>query len=211
MATAAPAPPGTDSLGDLQKAGIDAVAPAMPGQDANPDPTVGFGAKEAQTILDCAAWARSKGAKKVVGLGVSLGGASTWLAGERDPKALDGIVSDASFAQFDEAMNRLFAYRLPFPGGATLLHPVVWIAKAMSGIDPYKIRPVDSARKWRGRPALVIQGDQDQLVVPTNGTRLAEAAECELWLVPGANHAEDYSTAPQEYARRVVAFAKALP
>ena len=198
-------------LRDLQKAGIDAVAPAMPGQDASPDPTVGFGAKEARTILDCAAWARVRGAKRVVGLGVSLGGGAVWLASEEDPKALDGVVSDASFAQFDEAMNRLFSYRLPFPGGAALLTPVVWIARAMSGIDPTKIRPVDAAAKWRGRPALVIQGDADELIVPSNGRRLADAAGCDLWLVPGANHAQDYSTAPAEYARRVVAFAKGLP
>lgn len=197
-------------LADLRKAGIDAVAPAMPGQDANPDKTVGFGRKEARTILDCAAWAREKGAKKVVGLGVSLGGGATWLASAEDPKGLDGVISDASFAQFDEAMNRLFSYRLPFPGGATLLTPVVWFARAMSGIDPYKIRPVDAAAKWRGRPALVIQGDADQLIVPSNGRRLAEAAGCPLWLVPGANHAEDYKTDPAGYARRVVEFARNL-
>lgn len=197
-------------LEHLRKAGIDAVAPAMPGQDSSPDPTVGFGAKEARTILDCAAWARSKGAKRVVGLGISLGGGATWLASALEPEALDGVISDASFAQFDEAMNRLFSYKLPFPGGATLLHPVVWFARAMSGIDPYAIRPVDAAAKWRGRPALVIQGDADEFIVPSNGRRLADAAGCPLWLVPGANHAEDYPTAPEEYARRVVEFARKL-
>ena len=197
-------------LKDLQKAGIDAVAPAMPGQDASPDPTVGFGRKEARTILDCAAWARAKGAKKVVGLGVSLRGGAVWLASEEDPHGLDGVVTDAAFAQFDEAMNRLFSYRLPFPGGAALLTPVVWFARGMSGIDPYKIRPVDAAAKWRGRPALVIQGTADQLIVPSNGERLSEAAGCPIWRVEGANHAADYHTDPVGYARRVVAFARAL-
>ena len=197
-------------LKDLQKAGIDAVVPAMPGQDANPDPTVGFGRKEARTILECAAWAREKGAKRVVGLGISLGGAAMWLASEEEPETLDGVVSDASFAQFDEAMNRLFSYRLPFPGGATLLTPVVWFARGMSGIDPTKIRPIDAAAKWRGKPALVIQGDADQLIVPSNGRRLSEAAGCPLWLVPGANHAQDYLTDPEGYAKRVIAFARGL-
>ena len=198
-------------LEDLRKAGVDAVAPAMPGQDASPDPTVGFGRKEARTILDCAAWARARGARRVVGLGVSLGGGAAWLASEEDPKGLDGVVSDASFAQFDEAMNRLFAYRLPFPGGAVLLRPVVWFARAMSGIDPWAIRPIDAAAKWRGRPALVIQGDADGFIVPSNGRRLAEAAGCPLWLVPGADHAQDYLTDPKGYAARVIAFAKGIP
>lgn len=197
-------------LKDLRKAGIDAVAPAMPGQDANPDPTVGFGRKEARTILDCAAWARTQGAQRVVGLGVSLGGGATWLASEEEPTALDGVITDASFAVFSEAMDRLFAYRLPFPGGAALLKPVVWFARAMSGIDPYAIRPIDAAVKWKGRPALVIQGDADQLIVPSNGRRLADAAGCPLWLVPGANHAEDYPTDPTGYAKRVIEFARRL-
>ena len=197
-------------LKSLRKAGIDAVAPAMPGQDASPDPTVGFGKKEARTILDCAAWAREQGAKKVVGVGISLGGGATWLASELEPTALDGVITDASFARFDEAMERLFSYRLPFPGGALLLRPVVWFARAMSGIDPYAFRPIDSAAKWRGKPALVIQGDADQLVLPGNGRRLADASGGTLWLVPGANHAEDYSTDPEGYARRVIAFAHAL-
>ena len=193
-------------LEDLRAAGVDAVAPAMPGQDASPDPTVGFGKKEARTILDCAAWARKRGAKRVVGLGISLGGGAVWLASEEAPDALDGVVTDASFAVFSEAMDRLFAYRLPFPGGALLLRPVVWIARLMSGIDPYAFRPVDSAARWRGKPALVIQGDADQLVVPSNGRRLADASGGTLWSVPGANHAEDYATDPEGYAKRVVAF-----
>ena len=120
------------------------------------------------------------------------------------------MVSDASFAQFYEAMDRLFSYKLPFPGGATILRPVVWFARAISGIDPAKIRPIDAAAKWRGRPALVIQGDADTFIVPSNGRRLAEAAGCPLWLVPGANHAEDYATDPKGYARRVVDFARDL-
>lgn len=195
-------------LKDLQKAGIDAVAPAMPGQDANPDPTVGFGAKEARTILQCAAWARAQGAKRVVALGVSLGGGAAWLASEAEPKALDGVISDASFAQFDEAMDRLFSYRLP--GGAVLLKPVVLFARAMSGIDPYAIRPVDAAAKWKGRPALVIQGTADRLIVPSNGDRLSAAAGCPQWRVEGADHAQDYTTDPVGYAKHVVEFARGL-
>lgn len=195
-------------LKDLRKAGIDAVAPAMPGQDASPDKTVGFGKKEARTIVECARWCRAKGAKRVVGLGISLGGAATWLASAEDPKALDGVISDASFALFSEAMDRTFSYRLPM--GGVILRPVVWIAKSMSGIDPSSIRPIDSAAAWKGRPALVIQGTADRLIVPSNGERLAEAAGCSIWRVKGADHAQDYSTDPEGYARRVIEFAHRL-
>jgi hypothetical protein len=195
-------------LKDLQKAGIDAVAPAMPGQDASPDKSVGFGKKEARTIIDCAAWCRAKGAKRVVGLGISLGGAATWLASAEEPKALDGVISDASFALFSEAMDRTFSYRLPL--GKFILRPVVWIAQAMSGIDPGSIRPIDAAAAWKGRPALVIQGTDDRLIVPSNGERLAEAAHCPIWRVEGADHAQDYATDPKGYASHVIQFARRL-
>jgi len=193
-------------IDDLQQVGFDAIAPSMPGQNANPEPTVGFGPKEARTVLDCAAWARAQGAEKVVGLGVSLGGAAVWLASAEAPDALDGVISDAAFAQFDEAMDRLLSYKLPLPGGATLLRPVVWFARMMSGVDPQAIRPVDAAAKWRGRPALVIQGTADELILPSHGERLATAADCPLWFVEGAGHAEDYPTDPNGYAAHVVAF-----
>ncbi|RYG18679.1 alpha/beta fold hydrolase [bacterium] len=195
-------------LHDLRKAGIDAVAPAMPGQDTNPDDSVGFGKKEARTIIECADWCRAKGAKKVVGLGVSLGGAATWLASAEDPKALDGVISDAAFALFTEAMEKAFSYRLPL--GGVILRPVVWIAKAKSGIDPGTIRPIEAAAAWKGRPALVIQGTADRLIVPSNGERLAEAAGCPIWRVEGAEHAMDYSTDPEGYAKRVIQFARAI-
>lgn len=195
-------------LEDLRKAGIDAVAPAMPGQDASPEKTVGFGRAEARTILHAARWCRKQGARRVVGLGISLGGGATWLASAEDPSALDGVVTDASFAVFGEAMQAAFGRRIP--GGATLLWPVGKIAQLMSGIDPATIRPIDAAKAWYGRPALVIQGTADTLIVPENGERLAKAAGCPIWRVEGAEHAEDYKTAPEEYARRVVAFAHQL-
>lgn len=192
----------------LRDAGIDAVAPAMPGQDANPEKTVGFGLSESKTILRTAEWCRKQGAKRVVGLGISLGGGATWLASAEDPAALDGVITDASFAVFSEAMRAAFGRRIP--GGAALLWPVGKIAQWMSGIDPSAIRPIDAARAWHGRPALIIQGTADTLIVPENGERLAQAAGCPIWRVEGAEHAEDYRTAPDEYARRVIAFALAL-
>lgn len=198
----------SDLMLRLDKAGIDAVAPAMPGQEASPRPGVTFGKEEAQTVLQCAAWARSKGAKKIVGVGLSLGGAATWLASGEDPKALDGIVTDAAFARFDEAMESFLGRR--FAAGRILLRPVVWFARGISGIDPASIRPIDAAEKWRGRPALVIQGTDDTLIVPSNGDRLAAAAGCPLWRIEGAEHSRTYDANPKAYAARIIEFVRKL-
>lgn len=192
----------------LDKAGIDALAPAMPGQEASPDPAVTFGAREARTVLACAGWARRKGAKRVVGMGLSLGGAATWLAGGEDPQALDGIVSDAAFARFDEAMESFLGRR--YAAGRFVLRPVVWFARAMSGIDPASIRPIDAAARWKGRPALVIQGTSDTLIVPSNGERLATAAGCPLWRIDGAEHSRTYDMDRKAYAARLIEFVRSL-
>ncbi len=192
----------------LEAAGIDAVAPAMPGQEASPQPGVTFGKEEATTLIACAAWARAHGAKKVVGEGLSLGGAATWLASGEDPKAFDGIVTDAAFARFDGAMESFLGRKAA--AGRIVLRPVVWFARAISGIDPASIRPIDAARAWRGRPALVIQGTGDTLIVPSNGERLAQAAGCPLWRIEGAEHSRTYAADPKAYASRVIAFVQAL-
>ena len=44
----------------LAEKGYHAVAPAMPGQEASPDPTVGFGVKEAQVLVDTVRWVREQ-------------------------------------------------------------------------------------------------------------------------------------------------------
>ncbi len=190
--------------------GYDSVAPSMPGQDASPDSTVGFGVKESQAIVDTVRWTRDQaGANhvRVVVLGISMGGAAAWLASEIDP-TVDGVISEGAYANFDEAMRGWFDRKAP--GASIYLRPVVWFATAMSGLRPEAIRPMDAATKWRGRPALVIQGAEDNLIPRSHADRLANAAGCELWVVPGAEHAQCSNASGTEYFERLDKFARAL-
>jgi pimeloyl-ACP methyl ester carboxylesterase len=188
--------------------GFDSLALSMPGQDQSPEPKVGFGVLESQEIVDAVAWIRKQyPSRKVVVMGASMGGAAAWLATRGDPQ-IDGIITDSAYAQFDEAMTAFFDRKLP--RSSFLFTPVVWIAKRMAGVDPSKIRPVDAASLWRGKPGLVIQGAEDRLVVPSQGERLASAAACALWLVPGATHVRSYFIDPEGYLSHVVKFAKAV-
>ena len=47
-----------EEMRNFPKEGWSAVAPCMPGQDASPEPEVGFGKREAETVLDTVRWVR---------------------------------------------------------------------------------------------------------------------------------------------------------
>jgi len=192
----------------LAKHGIDSVAPCMPGQDASPQPMVGFGVREAATMVAAANWVRQRVPKaKIVYAGVSMGGSASWLASELDPAAA-GVISEGAYARFDEAMRNWFERKAT--GASIYLRPVVWMASAMAGINPSKVIPLNAAIKWKGRPALVIQAGDDDLIDLSQAQRLSVASGAPLWVVPGAVHANCYGTANTEYLDRVLAFVKGL-
>lgn len=200
----------TLTMQQLNARGYACLAPAMPGQDASPDNTVGFGTKEAQVLVDSVRWAREQfGQKKpkIVLVGLSMGGAAAWLASELEP-SVDGVVTEGAYADFNSTISRFFDRRLP--GSSVYLRPVVWIAQARSGINPISIRPELAAEKWKGRPALVIQGEHDQLIDLDHAERLVTASGADLWIVPSATHAECQHVASTEYVERLVAFASRL-
>lgn len=194
---------------ELAKHGFECVAPSMNGQDASPDPTVGFGPKEAQTILSTIKWVRghSEPGTKIVLYGLSMGGSAAWLASQLDP-TVAGVITEGAYARFDEATESWFKR---FGSGANVyLRPVIWFATAKSGIKPATIVPLEGAAAWKGRPALVIQAENDQLIPRSHADRLAKAAGCEEWIVSGAEHAFCYEAVPDEYLGKLVAFAKRL-
>ena len=193
----------SEMMKEFEVKGWGAVAPCMPGQDASPAPEVGFGKLEAVTIVETVAWVRKTNPRaKVILMGMSLGGSACWMASELDP-SVDAVISDSAFARFDEAMNTFFDRRLP--GGRFIFQPVIWMARRMSGLDPYSIVPMDSAAKWK-KPALVIQGLADDLVLMTHGDRLAKAAHAELWQVHGAGHVESFDKDPKAYMAHLAKF-----
>lgn len=193
---------------DLAKHGIDSIAPALPGQDSSPRPQVGFGITEAETLVRAANWVREREPKaKVVYLGVSMGGAAAWLASKDDPTAA-GVVSEGAYARFDEAMTNWFESKAT--GSSVYLRPVVWMASAMAGLKPADVVPLNAAEKWNGRPALVIQAGDDKLILLSHAQRLAAASGGDLWVVPGASHANCYDQAKTEYLGRLLAFSARL-
>jgi pimeloyl-ACP methyl ester carboxylesterase len=195
---------------DLAKKGHGVVIPTMPGHNDTRDRATGFGRKEAKRLkelVDLLRAAPGPRDRKIVLVGVSMGGSASWLAVEEGAK-VDGVVTEGAFSRFDTAMDGWFDNVIP--GGHVILRPVVWIASSRSGIDPASVVPLRGAEVWHGKPSLVIQGDEDRLIPMPHAEVLSKAAGCELWIVKGARHAYCSDVAGDAYVERLDAFAKAI-
>lgn len=195
---------------DLARHGHGVVIPTLPGHHDTRDRATGFGAKEAKRLkelVDVLREAPGPKDRKIVFVGVSMGGSACWIASELGAR-VDGIVTEGAFSRFDVAMDGWFDNVIP--GGHVILRPVVWIASSKSGIDPASVVPLTGAEKWRGKPSLVIQGDEDRLIPMPHAEALSKAAGCELWIVKGARHAGCADVAGDAYVERLKAFAKAI-
>lgn len=194
-------------IAPLAAEGYAVAVPALPNHDANLNRQCGFGVKESHVVLHLVDWARARfhAPPNVILVGVSMGGAAVWLASEKDD-TVSAVITEGCFASLDETIKRWFNHF--FPGGHFFLAPVVLFARIISRINPKTVRPVDAAAKWKGRPALVIHGEEDTLMPESNARRLAGAARCDLWIVPEASHAQCKVIEPEEYALRLIALAR---
>lgn len=200
----------TNELEDVMKAGYEAVAPALPGHDSNVEEGTAFAVKEADRIVDLAKSIRTlaKTKVKIVAVGQSMGGATVWLASEKDPAAFDAVVTDGAFANLNEAADSWLEHE--FTGGKYVLKPVISIASLMSGVNPDEVRPEDAAARWKGKPTLIIHGGADDLIDRTHAERLVAASGGTLFEVPGAEHVKGYDVARKAYLGKLVALARSL-
>jgi len=84
----------------------------------------------------------------------------------------------------------------------------VWIAGLRAGLDVARVRSVDVIGQISPRPILIIHGLDDYVLPVANSERNFAAARepKELWLVPGAKHAESHSVEREQYEQKVVKF-----
>ncbi|HJP83630.1 MAG TPA: alpha/beta hydrolase, partial [Fimbriimonadaceae bacterium] len=148
----------------------------------------GFGVSESETVLKAVAWCRSNSDSKapIVLVGVSMGGAASWLAAAKSPD-VTAVVTEGTFAKLEPATKRWFNRK--FTAASVCLAPVFWFAQRISGVDPATVNPIEAAELWEGKPALVIHGELDQLFLTDEGQALAAASGAPLWVVKGATHA----------------------
>jgi len=144
-------------------------------------------------------------APRVVLVGVSLGGASSWLATEKAPDLFDAIVTEGSFAHLDDVANNFFDRRLP--GGHIIFWPVKYFASKMARVNPSEVNPLEAAKKWH-RPGLVIHCGADNLMKLRYARDLAAASHADLWIIANAGIAQGCVVDEQDYFQKLLAIAK---
>lgn len=138
--------------------------------------------------------------------GVSLGASAGILAAVFDQR-IAAVVAESAFTDLAGTIARSFTHFIGLPSFP--FTPVtLFIAERRLGARAANVRPVDAIRDIGGRPVLLIDGLQDDIVPPNSGRRLYAAAPGpkELWLIEDAGHAGGLKAQPEAYPRRVLRF-----
>jgi pimeloyl-ACP methyl ester carboxylesterase len=189
----------------LLDAGFDVLAFDFRAEGESDGDTLSFGVREQDDLLGAIAFARGRGARHVVVIGYSMGGAAAILAAARSPD-IEAIVADSAFADLRAVIERRMKTSMGVPG--FLVPYGLFLCGAMSGTDPASAVPSDVVEAVAPRPMLFIAGTADSLVPAADAQTLAARAgpSAELWLVQGAEHVGSFAADPARYVARVVAF-----
>ena len=151
---------------------------------------------------------RGLGARGVGVLGLSMGAGTAVLAAAEEP-ALQGLVADSPYGNGTDLIVNEVAVRTDFPRWIIPLFVpgAKQIARTVFGVDIGKLSPEVSAAALN-YPILVIHGTADTRIPPDHGERVREAVQhdSQIWLVPGVEHVDSFTTYPDEYVRRVAEY-----
>ena len=166
-----------------------------------------FGWTESADVHAAFAWlkARQNGAKIAV-VGISMGGAAA-LLGPAGPVGADAFVLQAVFADIRGAV-RCRAALVVGNRAARVVEPFLsFQSLPRFGIWPSRLAPL-AAVKTLERPLLVIGGERDIFVPPTEARSFVEAAPGarDLWIVPGVGHKGVSDLTSEAYQARVLGF-----
>lgn len=170
--------------------------------------TITFGILER---YDCLAWidyaAARFGNVPIFLLGVSMGAATVLMAaGQELPEQVKGVVADCPYDAPANIIKKVLGTDMGMPVGP--LYPVIRLGGRLYGrFDLELDSPVEAVKRAKV-PILLIHGDDDRFVPHEMSCRIHDAApeKIEFHTIPGAGHALNYVTAPEEYHRLVHGF-----
>ncbi|HEX2938574.1 MAG TPA: alpha/beta hydrolase [Ruminiclostridium sp.] len=139
--------------------------------------------------------------------GVSLGGAAVMMtSGENLPSNVKCIIEDCGYSsvhdEFDYQIGQLF--HVPsFP----LLNLASFETSMRLGYSFEDASSVEAVKKSK-TPIFFIHGSADTFVPTKFVYKVYDAAKCpkEIWIVPGAKHAQSFNVDTQGYEERIEAF-----
>ncbi len=169
-----------------------------------------YGVTEKNDVLGALDYVRGRGIApaRIAMIGVSYGAATMLMAAPEMPE-VGALVADSGYAEIWPVIaaeiprqNRL-AGRIPLGIGIRLA------SRLQHRINLSAARPIAAVELLRARPILFIHGTVDTYIPPAHSRRMFAAhghRQSELWLVPGADHAQSYMAAPDEFIERVETF-----
>jgi len=173
------------------------------GHGGSDDALISLGTLEQRDVAAAVHFLAGRGLGPIALMGISMGGSVAIMTAPDLPVA--AVVADAAYAELrDPIANRMreVGYPLARVGAALVLAAAsvrarVWLRSPMHRVA--EISP---------RGLLLISPGEDRLVSPHQSQRMFRAAgePKELFVVPGAAHAEAHLTAPEAYERRVLDF-----
>lgn len=144
---------------------------------------------------------------QIVVHGISMGAATTMaVSGETLPPNVKCFVEDCGYTSVWEEFGHELKNQFGLPE-FPILYLASFLCRTKYGWEFKEASPLKQVAKCH-LPMLFIHGDNDTYVPTRMVYRLYEAkpAPKELWIVPGAAHAQSYKDNPQEYTRIVSSF-----
>lgn len=172
---------------------------ATMGQTVSPARQVGFGEGEAGEVLAVARVLKSAG-KRVHLVGVSMGGAASWMAAGTDPELISSVTTESAFARLDWAGDDFLSVSIP--GGARIFRPIVLMAQKKKGVVSSEVRPMEYAKKWTG-PSLIFHSRDDGMFGPRHPEALSEATGRPIEWYDGLKHTEICRDRAPEVAEKI--------
>ena len=169
--------------------------------------TLTYGLREWRDVLAVVDWLKVEHpdeARRIVGLGSSLGSMALALATARDER-IDAVILDSPFRS-PYALAHHHAARIPVIG-PLYVNIVLAMMSAQTGTNFFAPAADEAVPRLGDRPAMFIHGDQDHMMPAEQARYLYDlaAGPKALWFGPGP-HSNIITTAPGEYARRVFSF-----
>jgi alpha-beta hydrolase superfamily lysophospholipase len=181
------------------------------GSPASPDGHHHMGETEWRDLQAAARYALAHGARRLVLIGYSMGGALVTQFIERSPLAekVSKLILDAPVLDWKRVLE-FNASRIGFP--AVAANTVEWAIDARIDPDWNSLDAIGHPGDFH-LPVLLFHGEEDK-VVPIEGSE-EFAAELPRWVqfhpAPDAGHTEAWNVDPPLYERRVETFLKEEP
>jgi pimeloyl-ACP methyl ester carboxylesterase len=189
----------------LSASGFVCLLPDLQGHGESLGERITFGYLESSDALASVDYLRARyPALRIGGIGLSLGGASFLLAGER--LEVDALVVESVYATIEEAVGNRISMRVgPF---SRLLTPLLLVQLGPRlGFRSEDLRPVERIENLKC-PCYIVSGAEDRCTPEAEARRLYEAAPDpkELWMVSGAGHVDLLERDPRGYRENILPF-----